>query len=479
MDEILQRFLDMEKSGAEYYFDADEIVELLDYFEDEDDFDRYTKMIGIGKKFHPDNHDIQIHICKSHMLDNQYEIALEMIERLDDMEDDEVRLLRCECYCELDRIEDLKLYLKDLGDRSDRDMWVVEETFSGLTHLLRDKYDNKYAYELVCYGAELYPESVLLVEEMCVHLEDQGRIDEAIEILKGLTNDHPYCSEYWHTLARLYCIAKDYDKAIETFDFALVCEGSDIETKLLRAFCYFVKGDFLKILEIYIDVLCEDSFFIAEWGRLNLYFPDEYDRAYVMLKLIINKFDNSTNISWRYIKYFDKDDAITNGVLSIAEFFPHCLLFLLCKEFLLIIEGNMESIDNVDQILHLIYQTGISKKNICFDTTSKFYTSPHQKVATMLSEKTIDIEGDFRGWRDARQILKYLLDGNISMYCEKYLQIEPGELIGFLESFLPLNKRPLRATSVYLLSNEINRNKDESLSIKEISSIINNKTHLN
>ena len=41
---LLERYKEMHEKGTEAYFDADEIIRLLEYFEDENDFEGFTQV---------------------------------------------------------------------------------------------------------------------------------------------------------------------------------------------------------------------------------------------------------------------------------------------------------------------------------------------------------------------------------------------------------------------------------------------------
>lgn len=49
---LLERYKEMHEKGTEVYFDADEIIRLLEYFEDENDFEGFTQVLELGLKLH-------------------------------------------------------------------------------------------------------------------------------------------------------------------------------------------------------------------------------------------------------------------------------------------------------------------------------------------------------------------------------------------------------------------------------------------
>ena len=52
---LLQRYLTGHQEGKDAYFDADEIDELLDSFEESDDYTYYDEVLALGLRLHPGN----------------------------------------------------------------------------------------------------------------------------------------------------------------------------------------------------------------------------------------------------------------------------------------------------------------------------------------------------------------------------------------------------------------------------------------
>ena len=55
----LERFNEMREQGSEVYFDTDEIIELLEYFDEKDDRRGYTQALELGLRLHPEDVEIQ------------------------------------------------------------------------------------------------------------------------------------------------------------------------------------------------------------------------------------------------------------------------------------------------------------------------------------------------------------------------------------------------------------------------------------
>lgn len=289
MEDILQRYYNMENRGTGIYFDADEIVELLDHFEEMDDIEHYKKVVKLGQKIHPHSIDIKIRTCKVHIFNEEFEKALALIEHIGDPDNLELNLLKYECLCNLGRYNEVIAHLEARQIYPDEDL---QNTFEFLAALLNELCNSEHAYDLICRGLALFPDSHNLKEELCFYYESQGNLQQALEISKDLVSLSPDYPEYWYLQGRLYALMEAYDKAIESFDFALICDDSDLEIKIMKAYCHYMNENYEKVIEVSIDVLAEETDHAIEYIRPLLETSDYAKHAYILLRKMIEEYDD-------------------------------------------------------------------------------------------------------------------------------------------------------------------------------------------
>ena len=467
MEDILQRYHDMENSGIGIYFDADEIIELLDYFENIEDFDHFTKVMKIGQQLHPHNIDIKVQICKGYIYNNNFERALALIEQLSDTGNQDLNLMKCECLCALDRYEEMLSCIETI--RTDLAADELEELYEYLAHLLRDRYESKNAYDFVQRGLALFPSNVTLKEELCYHLDMHYEMEKAIVVCKELIDSNPYNIDYWYILGRLYSITEEYDKAIDAYDFALICDGSDMEIKILKTFCYYMQENFEKVIEVYKDVFFDGTNFAVDYIQLPTDFSDQSEQVYLLIKKMVEKYDNlETERSLRFqLDHLNEEEV--NGLLSIADCFPVSLFFLLFNELILMAEGKENAINNIEQIIQMIYQNGTNNTDFKIDVKSKCCVAPKQKIELLLEQQTPDIGFDGNDDCIERQIIRHLLNGNINMFCQLFAQSSSESISDYLEKIFPAGKKRKKQHAFYLGANEIYRNEHGTISSNELS----------
>ena len=135
-----------------------------------------------------------------------------------------------------------------------RDCDYLEEVFEYISPILNDLDMNKEARDFVDRGLALFPDNLILKNELCYILETEGDVPRAIELCNELIDKNPFSYEYWFTLGRLHSMVGDYEKAIEAFDFALTCDDSDTELKILKAYCLYMNESYEKAIEEYQEI---------------------------------------------------------------------------------------------------------------------------------------------------------------------------------------------------------------------------------
>ena len=477
MDTIVQRYLNMENSGTEIYFDADEIVELLDHFELSDDWEHYNKVLKLGQKIHPHNIDIKIRACKVHIYKEDFEKALTQIEQIGDPENQELRWLKYECLCALDRYNEVITLLE--AQLSYPDEEDLQDTFEFLAALLNE-YKSNNAYDLIARGLALFPDNCLLKEELCFYFETQGDLTQALEVSKQLVDANPYSADYWYIRGRLYALMEEYDQAIESLDFALISDDSDLEIKIMKAYCHFMNENNEKVFEIYVELFDEETDPVIVCLRP---FMEKTECAYLLLKTMLEAFDENqvSDLGLRDLPFFPlKNDKKENGFSIISPCFPSSLLFFLLMELLFLTDGAQQTIRNIEQLLHVLYQTGMYNKNFQLDPECPSCVSLKQEITNIMDKKTPDSDCNENDFYAVRQLIIHLLDGNISLFCRQYEQCTSEVIAEYLGKIFFASRKSQRHQATYLFSNEINKNDLGYIPSNKLSAnYLNDKKHHN
>lgn len=359
---LLARYLSAQEDGKDAYFDADEIEELLDSFEDSDDYTLYDGVLSLGMKLHPGHTGLLIKQCKLLIYNEQYEEALTNIDLIAETNDPELDLLRMECYYSLDRPDDAKAYLEKLIN-SDYDYLI--DVFEYIAPIIGELGMNEEAIEFILKGLSLFPDSIELKAELCYNYELTGKIDEAILLTNELIDDNPYSFDDWVTLGRLYSIKGEYEKAVDAFDFALTCDDTDQEIKMLRAYCLFMNENYQKAIEAYNELVDIPEFtYRVKPLMAECYLKmEDFETAYRLLDDAL-KNNKTYDEPATYINFLlccartnrlEKEERTLNKAI---ELFPNHINLLYIKSLYLVGQGDDEgAIRTLQHILSLVDYT--------------------------------------------------------------------------------------------------------------------------
>ncbi len=295
MDDIsslLERFLSTQKNGLISYFDVDEIVSLINHFLEKDDVLNLKTVIELGYELHPDDIGFKIALCKTLASMEDFNSAIKLIDEININGNKDLDLIRLECYCELDKYDEAVRLIDDLTVKSSP---YLEDAVTHMACVLNDidKYQEN-AYRFIQHALTMFPNDFILKSELCFNLELRGHTKEAMELCRELISDDPYSAEIWYMQGRLYSICADFEKAVDSLNFAITCvddnQELEYEIKLMKAFCLYKNESYDEAIHCYNELMSYDEFvhsqvdlFLAEC-YMNI---DEYEKAYHILKRAI------------------------------------------------------------------------------------------------------------------------------------------------------------------------------------------------
>lgn len=343
---LLQHYLSAKEEGKEPYFDADQIDEMLDSFEDSNDYTYFDEVLALGLKLHPGNSALQIKKGRQFAYNEDYESALALLENIAETDNQDLDMLKMECYCSLNQYSKVLEITEELITR---DCDYLEEVFEYISPILNDLDMNKEARDFVDRGLALFPDNLILKNELCYILETEGDVPRAIELCNELIDKNPFSYEYWFTLGRLDSMVGDYEKAIEAFDFALTCDDSDTELKILKAYCLYMNESYEKAIEEYQEIEGDEevmrriSPLMAEcYMKL-----EQYEKAYQLLSTIINDPDMEDGPT-NYINYIrcctetERDNEASIMLFKAAQLYPNNVRLLSLLALCLLDSGKKE-----------------------------------------------------------------------------------------------------------------------------------------
>lgn len=471
---LLHRYLSGHKEGKDAYFDADEIDDLLDSFEESDDYTYYDGVLALGLRLHPGNNELQIRKCRLYVYNEEYDSALALIGTIAETENQDLDMIRLECYCMMNAYDKVIEYTEKLiaGECE-----YLEDLFEYLVPIMSDieMYDN--ALDYINRGLLLFPDNLVLKDELCYNLEIEGNLEQAIQVCNEMIDKNPYSYEYWFTMGRLYSMAADFDKAIEAFDFALTCDDSDEEVKILKAYCLYMNENYEKAIEVYNDVAVDQTTQIRIKPLLaECYIKlENYEQGYILLKDLINKKGQADDAN-NYINYIrccaetERRQEASNALIKASELYPDNVRILSLLALTYQENGNdkkaLEMTERLFDVLDQSEEKQPEDVESLFQAGQFLYMRGETDKALKYFHKVFDTNPDMP-YIHIHIAMAYLAKGDMKRFGEHYSQTSPEELIGYLKSSgVDFNKIMSEFTNKHIppedLTKEFLRNKDNS-----------------
>ncbi|MDR1524624.1 MAG: multidrug transporter [Tannerella sp.] len=301
---LLKRFFESQKSNTTPYFEANELVSLIDYFLDKDDAPNLKTVIELGNELYPGNIGFRISLCKTLVALEDFKQALKLAYDIGIKGNKDIDLIRLECYCELDRHDEM---IELIDELTALDSPYLEDAVFHTACVMNDmEKRHQDTYHFIQHALTLFPDNLPLKSELCFNLELQGKTKEALNLCRELLDEDPYSAEIWYMQGRLYSLCADFERSVDSLDFALTCiseaEDPDLEyeIKLMKAYCLYKNENYEKAISIYEELTSNDNFenpeiepFLAECF-MNL---EEYEKAYHVLKPVLGNNDLEDEVS--------------------------------------------------------------------------------------------------------------------------------------------------------------------------------------
>ncbi|MDU1904373.1 MAG: CDC27 family protein [Dysgonomonas sp.] len=286
---LLERYEQMLISGKNVYFDADEYDELADYYDKSDDIETAKEIVKLGLSIHPNNESLMIRHVRFLTYDANYSSALHYLNSHFNGYDFEQYLLKIECLLQLGLYAEAHSLTVEVLQDEDTDIDLI------LSELGFIYIEAEYVDEAILYfekSLEYMPDNIEVLNDLVYAYETKEDFPNAINTCERILDIDPYLFEGWMTLGKLYSLQGDYEKAIDSFDFSLTLDDSNINVLKLKAHCLLLSDRMEEAIETLlqcIELSQEDSTIYI--SLIECYISlEKYDNAYKTLLDYENKF---------------------------------------------------------------------------------------------------------------------------------------------------------------------------------------------
>lgn len=300
----LSRFESMLKTNKVLFFDSEEFENIILHYMDSGKLNLAKKALKLALEQHPNSIGLKLvqveMLVFSDKLD-QAEKLIEEIYRLDP-KNEEVYIQHASVYSKKGEhqkaIDTLNIALELTDDLAD------VYSLIGMEYLYIDELENAKYYFIKCLENDDEDQSALYNIVYCFDFLEQPL--PAIKFLNEFIDNQPYSEVAWHQLGRQYMNVKDYEKAVQAFDFATIIDSHFIGAHLEKGKAYENLKEYDKAIESY---------------QITLEIDDA--TSYVLLRIgtCYEALDENQKALKYYLKTVHEDPMLDKGWIAITDFY--------------------------------------------------------------------------------------------------------------------------------------------------------------
>ncbi len=300
----LTKFESMLKTNNVLFFDSNEFENIIHHYLDNGKIALAKRAIKLGLEQHPASTNLKLFRIEVHIFENKLDLADKLLTELYKVEplNEEVYIQKANILSKQDEHEKAISSLQKALELSED----LADLYSliGMEYLFLDKFEDAKQYFMKCLDADQEDYSALYNIIYCFDFLEQN--NEAIEYLNGYINTNPYCQVAWHQIGKQYFSIKDYEKALTSFDFAIISDEVFIGA-------YLEKGKVLEKLKRFEEAI--------ENYKITLALDDPTSFALLRIGHCYEKLGCNDLAVQHYYKTVEEDPLLDKGWIAITNFY--------------------------------------------------------------------------------------------------------------------------------------------------------------
>ncbi len=229
--ELLKSYEASVESGDTMFLDADDLVDIADYYNMKDEPERAIDVVEQGLALYPEHVLLNVFMARKALSEENVEEAERYAERIDDKDAPDYHYLRAEILIAQDRIKEADDYLRNYGKTVEADEY--EDFVKDVANLYVDYDVSEKAYEWMMRTKG--DNSDDFKELMGRALFGLGKYKDSERIFNELIDHNPFSKQYWTALATAQFMNEDYNASITSSEYAIAIDPSDPDGLLTKA----------------------------------------------------------------------------------------------------------------------------------------------------------------------------------------------------------------------------------------------------
>ncbi|GAA4956958.1 tetratricopeptide repeat protein [Algibacter aquimarinus] len=300
----LTKFESMLKTNHILFFDSEEFENIIHHYLNQGKIALAKKAIKLGLDQHPTSINLRLFKVEVYVFEDKLDEADELLNELYsvDPKNEELFIQKANIFSKKDEHQKAVDVLKKALELTDD----VVDLYSliGMEYLFLDQFEDAKTYFMKCLEEDLDDYSALYNVIYCFEFLNQN--ESAIEYLNIFLDKNPYCEVAWHQLGKQYFILKKYEKALTSFDFAIISDDTFIGA-------YLERGKILEKLKRYDEAI--------ENYTITLKLEDPTSFALLRIGSCYEKLGNHELALQYYDRTVHEDPLLDKGWIAITKYY--------------------------------------------------------------------------------------------------------------------------------------------------------------
>ena len=251
---ILAKYEGMVQNHTSIYFDAEDLVDIADYYISINNEERAEKAIDYSLILHPTDTDSLIYKIRSLSYKGKKHDASQLMKLIEDPNEREVLFLKAELLLEENQYVEAETIYMELAESENESLEILMDIafcYIDTNHL---EYAEVWIEKIRSKGYNL-DNSKKFRNLWCDFCLAFGFYEMGAEaFLKSLEED-PYSITHWNGLSQCYLSQMNLEKANEAIEFSLAIDEKNQESLEIKAFCLMMENNFEEAIAIYKHLL--------------------------------------------------------------------------------------------------------------------------------------------------------------------------------------------------------------------------------
>jgi len=220
----ITKFERMLKTNLIYFFDAQEFEDIIIHYLGFGEHQLAKKALNMGLEQHPTSHDLMLLQSEVFILDEKYELALQLLEYVEKLNpfNEEIALQKASIASKQGDHKQSIAHLHQALEISEdpAEIWNL----LGMEHLLAEEFDEAAYFFKNCLSDN--PEDYPSLYNLLYCYEQLDQTEPAISSLNEVLEYDPYCEVAWHQLGKILMQIGKPKEALSAIDFAIISDDT-------------------------------------------------------------------------------------------------------------------------------------------------------------------------------------------------------------------------------------------------------------